>query len=290
MDAKKLLYHLLFPHTVIMCLLVPISAMFLVYSLASLSSSSPAAIVSYLLSFYTLTVWCMRLPALIRRIKRFKDENRYIRIWQNDALLRVNISLAASLTINIVYACFQASLGFYHSSLWYFSMSAYYLMLAIMRYLLLRRTSQQGIGKRAELCGTVACGAIFFIMNIVLSIIIFYIAYRDRVTKHHEITVIAIAAYTFFMLTNSIIGVARAKRYNSPAYSAAKTISLAAACVSMLTLEASMLSVFKSEDMSAEKQRLMIIMTGAVVCAVIVVLALNMILCGLRELKQTKGE
>lgn len=289
MNLNKLLHHLIFPHMLFMCMLLPISVAFLIYSLSSLSSHSIAAIASYLLAFYTLTAWCMRVPALIRRIKRFKRENSYIRIWQEDAVLRVNISLATSLTINIVYACFQAGLGFYHMSLWYFSMSAYYLMLAVMRYLLLRRTSKQKANMRSELCGTIACGVIFLIMNIALSVIVFYIAYRDRVTKHHEITVIAVAAYTFFLLANSIIGFVRAKRYKSPAYSAAKAISLAAACVSMLTLEANMLSVFDSGKMSMEKQRMMILITGAAVCVLIVVLALNMILRGLRELKRTGG-
>ena len=76
MDFKKIGKAILFPPFAIMLILVPVSVAFLVYSLVFLASDSIVAILSYVLSFYTLTVWCMKLPILIAFIKVFRQENK----------------------------------------------------------------------------------------------------------------------------------------------------------------------------------------------------------------------
>jgi hypothetical protein len=70
---------------------------------------------------------------------------------------------------------------------------------------------------------------------------------------HHQITTITIAAYTFTSLTLSIINLVKYKKYNSPIYNTAKTISLIAACVSMITLTTTMLTTFDNSDETFRK-------------------------------------
>ena len=70
---------------------------------------------------------------------------------------------------------------------------------------------------------------------------------RNRTFHHHEITTIALAAYTFTSLTFAIINTVKYRKYHSPVYSASKAISLASACVSLLTLESTMLTTFGNE-------------------------------------------
>ena len=53
---KKLGKCLLFPHIAIMLVLIPVSTVFLVCSMAFLGTETPIAIVSYALAAYTLTV------------------------------------------------------------------------------------------------------------------------------------------------------------------------------------------------------------------------------------------
>lgn len=84
MNWKKLGKVLLFPHFVIMILLIPIATVFLIYSMIFLGTTSISAIISYVLAFYTLTVWCVRIPFLIHFFKTFKNENKYARIWQDE--------------------------------------------------------------------------------------------------------------------------------------------------------------------------------------------------------------
>lgn len=73
MDWKKLGKVILFPHIAIMIILIPIATVFLVYSMVFLGTKSIAAIVSYVLAFYTLTVWCFKIPQLIMFFKNFKQ-------------------------------------------------------------------------------------------------------------------------------------------------------------------------------------------------------------------------
>ena len=56
MDYKKIGKALLFPHIAVMIILVPVSAVFLVYPMVFLGSSSIVSVISYVLSAYTLTV------------------------------------------------------------------------------------------------------------------------------------------------------------------------------------------------------------------------------------------
>ena len=125
MDWKKIGKAILFPHIAIMLILLPIATVFLVYSMVFLGTQSIPAIVSYVLAFYTLTVWTLKTPYLIKFFKNFKEENKYARRWQEDARLRVKISLYGSLIWNVAYALLQLGMGFWHKSFWFCSLSAY---------------------------------------------------------------------------------------------------------------------------------------------------------------------
>ena len=254
MNWKKLGTALLFPHIAIMIILVPISAVFLVYSMVFLGTESVAAIISYVLAAYTLTVWCFRIPYLIRFFRTFKEENRYIQIWKDDTRLRVNVSLYGTLIYNTAYALLQLGMGFWHHTFWFYSLAGYYLSLAVMRFFLVRYTRKHDKGEDmlAELRKYRACGIVFLVMNLALTLMIFFMVYWNRTFNHHEITTIALAAYTFTSLTLAIINTVKYRKYKSPVYSASKAISLASACVSMLTLESTMLTTFGGETMSLQ--------------------------------------
>jgi preprotein translocase subunit SecF len=104
------------------------------------------------------------------------------------------------------------------------------------------------------------------------------------------ITAIAMAAYTFAALTTAIINVIKYRKYNSPVFSASKAISLAAALVSMLTLESTMLTTFGEGTMTVAAQKLMIGATGGVISVLIVATAIYMIVVGTKKLKELKSE
>ena len=292
MDPKKLGKALLFPHIAIMILLVPIATVLLVGSMVFIGTESPIAIVSYVIAAYTLTVWCFKIPYLIKFFKTFKDENKYARKWQDDTRLRVNASLYGSLAWNALYGIFQLWLGFYHHTFWFYSLGAYYICLGAMRFFLVRHTRKFAPGEKmqTELVKYRACGIVFLLMNLALALIIFFMVYWNRTFRHHMITAIAMAAYTFTALTTAIVNVIKYRKYNSPVFSASKAISLAAALVSMLTLESTMLTTFGDGTMTAIERKWMLGATGGAISVLIVATAIYMIVVGTKKLKQLKSE
>lgn len=281
---------LIFPHIAIMIILLPIAAVFLVYSMVFLGVESAAAIISYVLSAYTLMVWCFKAPYLIRCFKTFKDENNYVRIWQDDTRLRMNVSLYGTLMWNTAYALLQLGMGFWHHTFWFYSLAGYYISLAVMRFFLVRHTSKHKPGEKMleELRRYRACGIIFLVMNLALTLIIFFMVYWNRTFHHHEITTIALAAYTFTSLTLAIINMVKYRKYNSPVYSASKAISLASACVSMLTLESTMLTTFGSETMELAYRRMFLALSGSATSIFIITMAVYMIIRGTKQIKLLK--
>lgn len=286
MDWKRIGKAFLFPRFSIMILLLPVSIVFIVYALIYLSSDSVIAIISYILAFYTLTVWCLRIPQLIRYFQIFKSKNKYARRWHNDANLRVNISLYGSALWNTGYAIFNLCLGYVHTTFWFYSIAGYYFLLAVMRFFLVRHSIKNKPGEKMkqELTRYITCGIVMLLMNLVLSVMIFFMVYWNRTFHHHEITTIAMAAYTFTSMTMAIINVIKYQKYNSPVYSASKTISLASACVSMLTLESTMLTTFGEETMDLSSRRVLLGVSGGCICAFIITMAISMILNGKKKI------
>lgn len=291
MDPKAFGRALLFPHIAILLFLTPVSIAFLVASMVTFGSESPIAIVSYVLAAYTLTAWCARAPRLYSAFKHFKAESRLARIWQSDERLRVKASLYGALAGNTAYALFQLWLGVYHRSFWFYSFAAYYILLAAMRASLALHTRAYRAGERLkdELVKYRTCGWVLLSMNLALSIIVFFMVYWNRTFVHHEITTIAMAAYTFTSFSFAIVNIVKYRKYNSPVYSASKSISLAAACVSMLTLESTMLTTWGQGE-SDGFRRIMLASTGAAIAIFFVVMAIYMIAQGSKGLAKLKED
>ena len=290
MDWKRIGKSLLFPHIAIMIILLPVATVFLVYSMVFMGTDSIMAIVSYVLAFYTLTVWCFKVPYLIRFFKDFKNENKYAQLWINNHRLRVNASLYGSLIWNAAYALLQLGMGFWHHTFWFYSLAGYYICLAVMRFFLARYTTKHKPGEkmREELVRYRLCGWIFLVMNLALALIIFFMVYWNRTFTHHMITAIALAAYTFTAFTMAIINMVKYRKYNSPVYSASKIVSLASACVSMLTLEATMLTTFGDGSMDGVTRKIFLGCTGGVISVFIIVMAVYMIRQSSKKLKELK--
>lgn len=279
MKGKKIGKALLFPHMAVLLLLLPLSSALLVYAMMTRPETDPLRIASYVLAFYTLTIWCAGIPKLVRLWWRLKTQNTLVRTWLGDPRLRMNVTLCGNVLWNGAYGALQLGLGIYHRSPWYYSLAAYYLLLTVMRIFLVGHTLRYRPGEKMdrELKGYRSCGWIFLLMNLALSGMMFYRIRQTATVRHHEITTIAMAAYTFTTLTLAIVNVIKYRKYNSPAMSAAKAISLAAACVSMLSLENTMLVTFSAGEMRVETMRLFLGLSGGAISIFIIVMAIYMI-------------
>lgn len=286
----RLMKKLLYPNPIIIALLVPIACVGLVLAFTLFGQESVPAILCFVLAAYTLTVVSVRVPDIIKALRTFKRENRYMVRWFSDEHLRVFSTTVISLALNLAFAFFQLGLGILHGSFWFYSFAVYYLMLAAMRIALtLYMKGNTILGNlHAELIRYRICAIIFLLMNLTLSLIVFFMVYWDRTFVHHEITVIAMAAYTFTSFTLAIISIVRYRKYNSPIYSATKAISLASACVSVLTLEASMLTAFGGEELDALTRKLLLSLTGAGISIFLILMAVNMIYISSKRISELK--
>jgi len=187
------------------------------------------------------------------------------------SILRIARNPYTSLLINFLYAAGNCMIGFLTHSWWFITMGAYYAILAITRFSVLRiqrNTATEAFAKRVT--GVLLVVLSFCITGVnVLSII------ESRGTEFHEIIMIAIATYTFTKITLAIIGMVKAKHTVSPAAKSLRNISLADACVSIYTMQRSMLVTFPG--MSQSEITLFNILTGTAVYIIVLLLGINLI-------------
>ena len=288
---KRLIFKILFPHTAVILLLIPVSAVMLLYAFTEKKLVSAVQYAAYGLSAYTMTVLCAKAPVLYKKARAIKQENKYAVLYFSDAALRVKISLYGSFMINVLYAVMQLGLGFINHSVWFYALSGYYLLLAAMRFLLLKNSRNESLGKNLyrESLNYRLCGIILLLMNITLSVIAFYIVSQNKGFTYHYIMTISMAAYTFTVFTTAVVNLIRYRKYNSPVISASKIINLVAAFVSMLSLETAMFTAF-GEGNSPNFRKIMTACTGAAVCVIVLAMAIYMIDHSTKQLHQLEKE
>ncbi len=290
MDFKKILKAIGYPPTWLLAVLSVLSVGTLPLAFLYFGTEHVASYICYALSAYTLTVLCLRVPAIIAFVKRLRNENKYVIRYFSDRVLRTKISLYASLALNSAYALLQLGLGIYHSSVWFYSFAVYYMLLVIMRYFVLRDVRQMSgeADAESEYRRYRFCGIMLVPMNASLAGIVLYITRFGYGITHHYITTIALAAYTFTSMTLAIVGAVRYRKLKSPVLSAAKAISLTSAAVSMLTLETAMLSAF-GEEGDEVFRAVITAASGTAVCTLVLVMGVYMIFNATRELKRIRS-
>ena len=253
---KRLIFKILFPHTAVILLLIPVSAVMLLYAFTEKKLVSAVQYAAYGLSAYTMTVLCAKAPVLYKKARAIKQENKYAVLYFSDAALRVKISLYGSFMINV-----------------------------------LKNSRNESLGKNLyrEYLNYRLCGIILLLMNITLSVIAFYIVSQNKGFTYHYIMTISMAAYTFTVFTTAVVNLIRYRKYNSPVISASKIINLVAAFVSMLSLETAMFTAF-GEGNSPNFRKIMTACTGAAVCVIVLAMAIYMIDHSTKQLHQLEKE
>ena len=180
-----------------------------------------------------------------------------------------------SLAFNFVYALGNCILGFVSHSWWFITMGAYYVVLTVTRYsvLQIKRRADGNFG--TELFARRITGILLVVLSFCIVGVNILSAIQDRGTTFHEIVMITIATYTFTKVTIAIIGMVKAKHSASPVIKTLRNISLADACVSIYTMQRSMLVSFPG--MEASEILLLNILTGSAVWIVVLLLGINLI-------------
>ena len=291
MDWKKIGKKLLFPPVWLMLMLTVISAVALTLVFVKGWEQTPIAYGVYVLSFYalsTITVFCVTvLPKQYGKIKGAIYSNPFGSRYMTDSVFRAKISLYLSLVINLLYVGINLWSWTISRSWWFVILAVYYVMMAVMRFLLVRYVRIQKIGtsilgewKRSRVC---AC--ILLLINLSLSGAVLMILYQHRGYDYPGIMIYVMALYTFYSTAHAIVDMIKYRTMGSPILSTAKIVSLSAALVSMLNLETAMFAQFGGE-MSVAHQHIFIILTGAGVSVTVVTLCVILIVKATKEIRR----
>lgn len=291
MDWKKIGKKILLPPVCLIVVLVLLSgaALFMVFYMKW--ETSPIAYIVYVLSFYSLcvlTAWyVMVLPGWYQRIKRAIYETPLGYRYMTDAMTRMKLSLYISLTISMLYVGINLWSWYLLHSWWNMVLAVYYVIMAVMRFLLVRYVRIQKIGTSllGEWKRSRTCGFFLLLMNISLSATMLMILYQNRGYDYPGVMIYGIALYAFYSTIYAIVALVKYRKLDSPLVSAAKIVSLSASLVSILNLETAMFAQF-GENMSMENQRTFIIFTGAGISVIVVTLAIFLIGRANKELRR----
>ena len=290
MEWKKLIKYL-YPPLWVIILLVLICTAALVYTFIGGYEAHPAAYFTYVLSFYTLTAVVMSCIKVVPKQYRAAKEKVYANPigekLMTDMKFRTHVSLYGSLGVNLLYVALNIVSGFLFNTSWFFVLAFYYVILAAMRFLLVRFVNRVGIGTNRfkELRRSRLCGYILLTVNLALSGAVLMILYQNKGYEYHGILIYVMAAYTFYITTAAIVNLVKYRKLGSPVMSMTKIISMAAALVSMLSLETAMFSEF-GKDMTTENKQIFIMLTGAGVSIIIVAMSVYSIVKNSKEIKQ----
>jgi len=180
-----------------------------------------------------------------------------------------------SLAFNTAYALGNCFIGFFTHSWWFITVGAYYTVLAITRFSVLQVKRKARDDYDAELFARRITGILLVVLSLCIVGVNIMSAVKDRGTVFHQIIMITIATYTFTKITISIIGMVKAKRSTSPVLNTLRNIALADACVSIYTMQRSMLISFPG--MEKADILLLNIFTGTAVWIVVLLLGINLI-------------
>ena len=165
-----------------------------------------------------------------------------------DTAFRIKLFLCLSFIFNITYSVFLFVVGQLYYSEWFFILAIYYGLLSVARiFVYLQISTPKTLITKIKTMR--ACGYFLLPINLIFSTMTFLLIYGDQYTKHHEITVITLATYTFTCLTIAIINSIKYVRKKDHLYSSAKIIGLISASVSIVTLTNSMLSTFGESNL-----------------------------------------
>lgn len=200
--------------------------------------------------------------------KRVIGEQRY----------RMVFAAAISLSFNFLYALYHGILGVIHSSLWFSTMCAYYVILSAMRFsvVLFEYKHKSKSSPDAEYFVMRLSGMLLIILSFILSGVIYISLSQNIAVKYDEILMITIAAYTFFKIIMAIIKAVKQHKNPSPLLAVIRNIGYAEAAASILTLQRSMIVSFGT--MEPTDAHILNMSTGAAVCLYILSIGIYLII------------
>ena len=199
--------------------------------------------------------------------------NPYTNRVAADYRFRTILFAVPGLASNVIYAVFNGITGILSHSAWFGSLSAYYILLSLMRIGAVKqerkisKVSNEKERLEKEIAVYRKNSKMFILMAVVLGGMVILLEASLGGKNYPGFTIYAAAAYTFYRIIMSIINMIKVNKRKSPLLMIIRKIGYIDACVSILILQTAMFASFaKGEE---ELAKLMNGITGAVVCVMV---------------------
>lgn len=189
-----------------------------------------------------------------------------------DYRLRTVLFAVPGLTGNVIFAIFNGAVGILSHSAWFGSLSAYYILLSVMRIGAVRQEHKISTYLRdeerfqKEIKVYRKNSWLFILMSVVLGGMVILLEASAGGKSYPGFTIYAVAFYTFYRIIMSVVHLVKTKKQHSPLLMIIRKIGYADACVSLLTLQTAMFASFSGE---AYFEKTMNGVTGSVVCLMV---------------------
>lgn len=197
-----------------------------------------------------------------------------------------------SFSFNLLFALNNSIFGIIYHSVWFGTLSAYYIVLSTMRFIVIQYARKHSKVERTtkmihnELTMFQICGILFILLTLALGISVIQMVYYNKGYSYAGMLIFAVAAYTFYKISIAIFNIVKAGRLKSPLLLTIRNIGYADATVSVLSLQAAMFVSFGTGDKVNE--RMMDSITGGAVCLMIASMGIYMIYSGYMQKKNIR--
>lgn len=224
----------------------------------------------------------IREQPLILKISECVLDERFF----TDPLYRTAFSLYPGFAANLLYAAMQLVLGICYRSIWSGALAVYYGLLAVMRVQLLRPMKHGGRTEQFlyELQRYRLCGTILLCMTPLFATIMILVVHKDGGARYPGFTIAVMVVYALWLVISSVSNLVKFRKYQRPAMSAAKIISLTAALMSVLSLTTALAGRMGDRGSDGLKHGL-VGTAGGAVCVVVLSMAVYMVIHGTKQLK-----
>lgn len=286
---KKIINSIIKPNKVIGFFLFNFSFVLLIYVFLSHLENTPVSYIAYLLSTYSLILFCIWFYKACRFSKvYFKENSKLYQIYHQNHKKFLNITMLFSLSINFIYGIFKLVSGIYYQSEWFITFAVYYLLLCFMKlsFVFYAKRNEFGENLSKEYKKLKHTGIILLCLDLVLTGIIVLMIHQNQTIIYPGYLIYIVALYDFYLIISAFVNVFRYQKQKSPILLAHKCVNLTVAMISMISLEAAMIYQFGSND--SNFKLIMTACTGFGVCVINSFMAIYVIVKSNKQLKTSK--
>ena len=219
----------------------------------------------YIFSFYTLSIFVIRVVSVIKRIdikeekKRLSDKNKVLERYFSDQKYHFFLLFSVSIPVNILYALIKTIYGVVINSHWIIENGIYYILLTMMRLIVIEGAKRGG---KKEIVATRISSFILSLSSVLYLFMVLEMYYNASAPNYPGVIVYAAALYSFVKVGTAIKGYISIRNIKTPAIKVANTIKVSHAFVSLIFLESGMLNIFGS---GGKDERTLLLVSGIVV-------------------------